>query len=163
MKHLLLFEKYKRYNRLALDYANKYYSDETGDAPYGDYSEILDRLNTFCTTKFPYGLKNMPKKVILYRLLNVESVEDINKEELGESYVGDKKMFEDEDFLESFLHRYGEETKKWFIVTIETGQGNIDISGTLGNRAEYPDEYEIKLINHKNLKILGIEEIEPNT
>lgn len=156
MKYIKLFEKY---NKLALDYANQYYSDETGTSYYGNYEEILNRLNDFCTTNFPYGIKNIPKIINLYRLLNVENIDEINKDELGLSYVGDKKMFDDIDFIESFLLRYGEEMKKWFIVTIETTSDNIDISGTLGNRAEYPDEYEIKLEDDKNLKILNIEEI----
>jgi hypothetical protein len=162
LKYIKLFESFdllnEKYNRMALNYANTYYSDEIGDAPYGDYDEILDRLNDFCTTDFPYGLKNIPTKVVLYRLLNVDDINNINKNELGKSYVGDKKMFEDEDFLESFLFRYGEDMKKWFIVTIETTRNNIDFEHSMGNRAEYPAEFEITIKNDKDLKILNIEE-----
>ena len=149
------------YNQVALDYANKYYKDETESrSAYGHYFDILDRLDEFCTTDFPYGIQNIPNTVKLYRLLNVDSEEAINKEELGTAFVGDKDMYDDDEFVESFLHRYGEETKRWFIVTIETPSSNINMSSTLGNRAEYPDEYEITVESDKNLKIVNIEEIE---
>jgi hypothetical protein len=100
------------YNDYVLDFVNTYYSDETGDMPYGDYDEILNRVNNFYNTDFPYGLNNLPEEVILYRLLNVDGIDDINKQELGKSYVGDKEMFKNEDFLESFLFRYGEKMKE---------------------------------------------------
>lgn len=131
-----------------------------GDSPYGDYKEILNRVDKFTKTKFPHGLKNIPEKIILYRLLNVADEEDINKNKLGKSYVGDKSMYEDIDFLESFLFRYGEEQKKWFIVTVETSKDNINIGQTLGIIAEYPDEIEFTIINDENLKILNIEEFD---
>ena len=150
------------YNQVALDYANKYYKDETESrSAYGHYFDILDRLDEFCTTDFPYGIQNIPNTIKLYRLLNVDSEEAINKEELGKHFVGDKDMFDDYDFVESFLHRYGEETKRWFIVTIETTKDNLDIGQILGNRAEYPNEHEFTVKDDKNLNIVEIEEKEP--
>lgn len=164
MKYIKIFEEYKDeadYNEIALDYTDRYYRDAPSDGAYGDYYEVLDRLNDFCNTDFPYGIKNIPDTITLYRLLNVENIDKINKTKLGKHFVGDKKMFEDEDFLDSFLHRYGEETKRWFIVSIETKSDNINISSTLGNRAEYPDEYEITIYNDDDLNIIDIEEVEP--
>lgn len=173
MKHLKLFENYNfaqkmyeldedDYNPVALEYANEYYKDETNPrGAYGDYFEILDRLDDFCKTEFPYGIKDIPDTVTLYRLLNVENEESINKDNLGLHYVGDKDMFEDHDFVESFMHRYGEETKKWFIVEVETKKENIDLEQTLGNRAEYPSEFEFTIKDDANLKITDIEEVEP--
>jgi hypothetical protein len=173
MKHLKLFENYNfdqkmheldedDYNPIALEYANRYYKDETNPrGAYGDYFEILDRLHEFCETDFPYGIKNIPETVTLYRLLNVDNEESINKDKLGLHYVGDKDMFDDYDFVESFMHRYGEKTKKWFVVKIETEKENIDLGQTLGNRAEYPNEFEISLKDDNNLKIIEIEEIDP--
>lgn len=167
MKWIKLWENYieskkeSKYYKLALDYINKYYSDEDGRSPYGNYGEILNRVIDFVNTDFPYGLNNIPNPVILYRFLNVDSIKNINKDNLGKYYVGDKEMFNDHDFLESFFYRYGEENKKWFIVTIQTTESNIDIYDSLGNRAEYPDEYQISIKDDRNLKILNIEEIEP--
>lgn len=165
MKYIKVYETFKfhtneLYDETALDFVNKYYSDETGESYYGDYNEILNRVNDFVTTDFPQGLNNIPDRVVLYRLLNVNDITNINKSELGKSYVGDKEMFDDIDFLESFLFRYGEKIKKWFIVTIETDRSNIDLEGSMGNRAEYPDEFEIVLKNDINLKIIDIQEID---
>ncbi len=149
------------YNETALAYANKYYRDSPKDGAYGDFYEVLERLDEFCTTDFPYGIQNIPETVILYRLLNIENEKAINKDELGTAFVGDKDMYDDYDFVESFMHRYGEEQKRWFIITVETSKDNINMSSTLGNRAEYPAEHEITLTNDKNLKILNIEEVDP--
>jgi hypothetical protein len=164
MKHLKLYEQYnKKYNETALEFVNKWYSDETNpNGPYGDYSEILNRVNDFCTNDIPYGINNLPDTVTLYRLLNVDNIDDINKNALGKYYVGSKSMFKDEAFLDSFFYRYGEEVKKWFIVTIQTSKDNIDIHDSLANRAEYPDEYQITIKDDSlsSIKIIDIEETE---
>lgn len=161
MGYIKYFENFKKYNSLALKIANKYYKNETGKNGYGDYQEILDRLNDFCNMNFPEGLHNIPENIRLFRLLNVENENEINKEKLGYSFVAEKLWFEDYDFLDSILYRYGEKIKRWFIVEIETNKNNLDIVGTLCNRAEYPDEYEFKILNDNNLKIINIEEVEP--
>lgn len=151
------------YNQIALDYANKYYKDEVDSkGPYGNYFDILDRLNDFCNEDFPNGLNNIPYNIELYRFLNVESESDINKESIGKHFVADKDLFEDYDFVESFLYRYisRDELKKCFIVTIETTSDNLDIDQILGNRAEYPSEFEFTLKNDKNIKIIDISETE---
>lgn len=141
----------------AKEYSDKYYKDDK----FFNYDEILHRLNNFYDTDFPYGLKNIPNKLILYRLLNVDSINDINKKELGRSYVGDKDMFDDEDFLYSASILSGNDPiKTWYIVTIETTPDNLDIDTMLGNRAEYPTEYEFTLKSSVNLKIIDIEEFD---
>ena len=150
------------YTFVAKNLVDRYYNDETGDMPYGNYSEIKKRVIKFANTPFPDGLKNMPSKPILYRLLNVSSKADINTKNLGKSYVGNKDMYDDPDFLESFLYRYGEEQKKWFIIKIETALNNIDIEHSMSIVAEYPDEIEFTLIDDRNLKILDIEEYKRN-
>ncbi len=45
--------------KMAKDYAKKYY---WGD-PFFNYEDIKKRLIEFAQTEFPYGLKNIPKKL----------------------------------------------------------------------------------------------------
>lgn len=140
------------------DYINKYYLDGAGHLGYED---IRDRVIEFLNTDFPYGLQNIPEPLILYRLLNVKSQKDIKKDKLGKHYVGDKEMFDDEDFLDSASILNGnDKIENWYIVTIETNKDNLDIDSMLGNRAEYPTEFEFTIKDDKNIKIIGIEQID---
>ena len=138
-----------------------YYPDGTLNQGLYTYSEIKNRVRRFCRSKFPRGLKDIPNPLKLYRLLNVGSQDDINKNNLGNHFVGDKKMFYDEHFLDSASILNGnDEIKKFFLVTIETTSHNLDIDQILGNRAEYPLEYEFTLKDDTNLKIVNVEELD---
>jgi len=138
-----------------------YYPDGTSNQGLYTYSEIKNRVKRFCRTNFPKGLKNIPTPLKLYRLLNVENEKDINRGNLGNHFVGNKRMFYDEEFLESASILHGNDPiKKFYLVTVETTADNLDIDQILGNRAEYPLEYEFTLIDDTNLKIINIEELD---
>jgi hypothetical protein len=146
--------------RMAKEYAMDVYNGE--DYAGMDYDEIEERLIDFARNEFPYGLQKIPKKLILYRIINVKSEKDINKINLGKHYVGDKDMILDSEFLFSASLLSGDPIHRWFIITIKTTPDNLDYRDMLGNRAEYPLEYEYSLLNDKDLEILNIEEIDPN-
>jgi len=157
MRYLKTFENF-------VDIALKYASDVYQGEPWGhlDYDDIEDRLESFGKDDFPYGLNNIPNPLFLYRLLNVDDKKDINLKVLGKHWVGDKDMLEDQDFLYSSSILGGNDPiKKWFIITVETSPDNLDIEQMLGNRAEYPEEYEFTLKDDKDLKVINIEEIDP--
>ena len=138
-----------------------YYPDGTMNQGLYTYDEIKKRIKKFCRINFPKGLNNIPNPLTLYRLLNVDSEDIINKNNLGNHFVGDKKLFYDEEFLISASILHGNDPiKKFFLVTIETTRDNLDIDQMLGNRAEYPLEYEFTLKDDSNLKILNIEELD---
>ena len=159
MVTMIYLEKYLLFKEnIGNDYAEQYYLD--GLQGLYTYDDIDERLEEFVDADFPYGLNNIPEPLILYRLLNVDSIEDINKNKLGVHFVGDKDMFDDEDFLYSASILSGnDEIKNWYLVSIETNEDNLDIDATLGNRAEYPYEYEFTIKNDNNLKIIDIQEI----
>lgn len=141
----------------AKDYAIDVYQGK--DYGYLKYNDIEDRLISFAKDDFPYGLQNIPNPLYLYRLIIARKESEINKDILGLHYVGDKDMLYDFDFLTS--SSIIDETKyndKWFIVTIKTTPNNLNIDNMLGNRAEYPTEYEYTLLDDKNLEIVNIEE-----
>lgn len=153
----ILERKDNYYIEFAQDFLDRVYKGE----PWGhhSYEDIEDRVLDFAKSDFPYGLQNIPNPLILYRMLNVSSVDDINRSALGKHYVGDKSMFDDEEFLYSASILGGnKKVERLLIVTVETTPDNLDIEDMLGIRAEYPEEYEYTLKNDNDLKILDIEE-----
>ena len=90
----------------------------------------------------------------LYRILSVNNIDEINQRNLGKSYVGTKKLFNEEFFESIGIQR----NKQMFVVTIETDLKNIDLYETINSKMEYPEEYEYSLKNWENLKIINIEE-----
>ena len=110
-------------------------------------------------------LKNLIRNNIIkaYRLLNVDNINDIDKNNLGKHFTTDKENTTSDDFLEKigvidFQGNY--EYEKFFIITVETNVNNIDWYKTFDNRINYYGEDEINFISDKNLKIINIEEIE---
>jgi len=98
-----------------------------------------------------------------YRLLNVDDINDIDKNNLGKHFTTDKENTTSTDFLEKigvidFEGNYDYE--KFFVVEVETNINNVDWYQTFDNRINYYGEDEINFINDKDLKIINIEEIE---
>lgn len=98
-----------------------------------------------------------------YRLLNVDDINDIDKNNLGKHFTTDKQNVTSDDFLEKigvidFQGNYNYE--KFFVVEVETNINNVDWYKTFDNRINYYGEDEINFINDKDLKIINIEGIE---
>ena len=110
-------------------------------------------------------LKNLIRNntIKAYRLLNVDDINDIDKNNLGKHFTTDKENTTSDDFLEKigvidFEGNYN--YKKFFVVEVETNINNIDWYKTFNNRINYYGEDEINFINDKELKIINIEEID---
>lgn len=102
-------------------------------------------------------------KIIGYRVLNVDSVKDININNLGVHFTTDKENTKSDDFLEKIGiidYEGNYEYDKFFVVTVETNISNVDWYKTFDNRINYYGEAEINFINGDQLKILNIEEVE---
>lgn len=97
---------------------------------------------------------NLPETVKLFRILSVDNVDDINKDELGSHYSTSKK---DLVSSHSYVSEFGE---KKYLVSVESPKKLIDIQSTLENRILYPNEQEITLKNKgKGVKILSIKKL----
>jgi hypothetical protein len=99
-------------------------------------------------------IKELPEELKLYRILSVDSKDDINKEELGSHYSTDRK-----NLLSS--HNYvtgsGEE---YYLVTVKAKKSMVDVMETLENNILYPNEKEITLKNKgKGVEIISTKKI----
>ena len=97
---------------------------------------------------------NLPETIKLFRILSVDDVNDINKDELGSHYSTSKK---DLMSSHSYVSEFGENK---YLVSVEVPKKLIDVQSTLENRILYPNELEITLKNKgKGAKILNIKKI----
>ena len=99
-------------------------------------------------------IENLPETIKLFRILSVDDVKNINKDELGSHYSISKNSLTSSH---SYVPEFGE---KKYLVSVESPKKLIDIQSTLENRILYPNENEITLKNKgKGVKILNIKEL----
>ncbi len=99
-------------------------------------------------------VKELPEELKLYRILSVDSKDDINQEELGSHYSTDKKnLLSSHDYVTGS----GEE---YYLVTVKAKKSMVDVMETLENNILYPNEKEITLKKKgKGVEITSIKKI----
>jgi hypothetical protein len=140
------------------EYAKQFVLDEY----YTDFEqeEALENVYNFIDSDFPYGLQNLPNKVLLYRILDV-NVKDLKPNNIGQHFVGDKNLLFNSDFLNSieFIdktelpHKIKE---NGIIVTVEVNKDDIDLYETIRTKGNYLSEFEytVRSLNYiiKNIE-----------
>jgi hypothetical protein len=104
-------------------------------------------------------LNNLPDEVILYRVVFLDSLSDLNKVKPGTHYVLDEKSLLRNHYLMDIVssHSQGENA---YLITIKVSKDKIDISTTIDNNLRYPNEEEISLKNKgSGAKIIKIKKI----
>ena len=99
-------------------------------------------------------VKELPEELKLYRILSVDSKDDINKEEIGSHYSTDRKnLLSSHDYVTGS----GEE---YYLVTVKVKKSMVDVMETLENNILYPNEKEITLKNKgKGVEIISTKKI----
>jgi hypothetical protein len=142
------------------EYAKQFVLDEY----YTDFEqeEALENIYKFIDNDFPNGLQNLPNKVLLYRILDI-NVKDLNPNKIGQHFVGDKNLLFNSDFLNSIefidkteLPHKIKETG--IIVTVEVDKDDIDLYETIRTKGNYLSEFEYT-IRSSNYIIKNIEKV----
>jgi hypothetical protein len=99
-------------------------------------------------------VKELPEELKLYRILSVDSKDDINQEELGSHYSTDRKnLLSSHDYVTGSGEDY-------YLVTVKAKKSMVDVMETLENNILYPNEKEITLKNKgKGVEITSIKKI----
>jgi len=99
-------------------------------------------------------VRELPEELKLYRILSVDSKDDINKDELGSHYSTDRKnLLSSHDYVTGS----GEE---YYLVTVKVKKSMVDVMETLENNILYPNEKEITLKKKgKGVEIISIKKI----
>lgn len=150
MKNIKTYEEYNEKNlkEFALNYAKEWYFNKE------DLDKSINNINDFFNLSFPYGIKNLPKTVTLYRIFGIPNDDyKIDYDNFGYSYISDPTIIND-DFLLSIGFN-DDEINSYDFITIEinTPSDNIDMKSTIKNRIQRPDEQEFTIKNSKNIEI----------
>jgi hypothetical protein len=177
MKHIKVFENYINKYKAFLDkkglVIDKYedifkydattYVKHLGYEGFNEEEDGVEFLTRFLNEDFPYGLRNIPDKVTLYRLLALNDVKDIDVDDFGTHYVADKNLI-DSDFINTIgledvvgMLDMDYENTKLYIVTVELDKNQIDFIHTIHNRLLYPTENEFTTIKSPKIVIKNIE------
>lgn len=108
-------------------------------------------------------LDDLPEEVILYRIIFLDSMSDLNKVKPGTHYVLNKESLLRNHYLIDIVssHSMGE---KPYLITVKVNRSKIDIPLTIDNNLRYPNEEEISLKNKgSGTKIVNIKEIKKGT
>jgi hypothetical protein len=129
---------------------------------FNNSEEAEEEIENLINMDFPYGFKNIPNEVILYRVLLLKDGESVNEENVGEHFISESNLI-DIGFLEKIgvLDNWSEDARLW-LLTCQTSRDNINIERTIGNRLIYPREYEFTLYNNSKIKIIDKKELKRN-
>lgn len=99
-------------------------------------------------------VKNLPETIKLYRIIAVDSKEDINTDELGSHYSTSKKGLIDSH---TYVTGSGDE---YYMVSVKAPKRLVNTKETILNRILYPNEQEITLKNKgRGVEITSIKKI----
>lgn len=137
------------------DMIKKLINDLNQDELFYDEDEMFDRIKDVVEE-----YKKFPDPVILYRIVNAKSQEDINLDEVGEHWIADEHQIFDGDFLLSIGWENWPQEDKIFLIAAKVPHSNIDVLQTLVQNISFPNEREINLKNKgRGIKIISITEV----
>jgi hypothetical protein len=102
-------------------------------------------------------LSSLQKKIILYRIIFLNDLTDLNRSLVGSHYSLDKENLINSMQSNGFFSQLGEIP---YLLTVEVDKELIDLDSTVSNNILYPNEEEITIKNKgKNVKIINVERI----
>lgn len=158
MNNLISFESYQGSNEII----TKQYIKEVAKNNYvhGNYQRSVDytheRINDIL------NVFENKDEITLYRTLKLESLDDLNKENLGNHFRMDESV--NDDFYQSIGIEDiediedGEEYRLYNFTVIAT-KYDIDIDSTILASLQYPTEDEITLKPNHEAKIIKVEDL----
>lgn len=130
-----------------------------GEAGFNDIEErnewLLDRVNSI----YPWGYKNIPNKLKLYRIVKLDNPKQLNMNKVGKHYVNDKDLLTDDEFIQS-IGLSTNDKDKFYIIEVEANKNDIDVLTTMVQNILNPQEEEWYL--KSNPKVVGIEKLIKN-
>jgi hypothetical protein len=122
---------------------------------FNNRQDAIDEIDYLLNAEFPSGFKNIPNRVLLYRVLLLEDNESINEYDVGEHFIAEPNLI-DIGFLEKIgvWDSWSDESKLW-LLTCEVDKKNIDFERTIGNRLLYPRENEFTLFDKSKIKMVN--------
>ena len=112
----------------------------------------------FLSKPYPIELGDIPNNPIIYRLVRLKSINDLNKDKLGYSWFSNPKQIEKPEFFEmlDYLKPFKNDDGAVYLIKGKTTKDNIDMRRTLWQRSTQWWENEIVVIDDSKIEILSI-------
>ena len=118
-------------------------------------------FESFLSKPYPIELGNIPNKPIIYRLVRLKNITDLNKNNLGNSWFSNPKQIEYPEFFQmlDYLKPFKNKDGNVYMIKGQTDKSNIDMKRTLWERSTQWWENEIVIIDDSKINILSIKEL----
>lgn len=152
-KYVVEFHSINNLNENSVSY-EEYIEKQAKDSELDNEDEEFLQYRIKSTKDLISYIRKQPDTFIVYRVLQLDDNENINKEDLGKHFISHKDLIT-KDFIKSigFLNK-----KKLVLLSVLINKKDINVYRTIQQNLHYPDEKEI-FINSSNLKIVKEEEI----
>lgn len=136
---MLNFEKFLEHNVTITDGEKQELVSQAQG--FNSQEDAEKELNDILNTDYPYGYKNIPDEMTLYRIIFIGDESGINEDELGRHWVMDKDLI-DNDFIKKIRETSDAVGEPHIIKGIFDAKG-VDWKETLHNNMQFPREYEV--------------------
>lgn len=119
----------------------------------------VDDFEQFLNEPYPTGLGNIPKNPIIYRLIKLKNINELNKNNLGKSWFSNPNQLKNPEFFDMLEYLKPGPNNKVFLIKGKTTINNIDLKRTLWERSTQWWENEIVIKDDTNIDILDIKEL----
>jgi hypothetical protein len=117
---------------------------------YGDYDKALSEMYEHIM-----GFEKLDNKGgRLYRLVYVDSVDDINLDDMGKHWTIDYYIIDDLE-ESGWEEKFGNGKKYPFVLTIDTEPHNVSIDGV--DIENCPEEKEVNIVDFKRTTLVSVE------
>lgn len=132
---------------------------------WDDNENLKDAINCavksfkyFLSKPYPIELGNIPDIPIIYRLVRLKDVNNLNRIRLGKSWFSNPNQINNPEFFDmlDYLKPFKTEEGIVYMIKGQTSKDNIDMKRTLWERDTQWWENEILLIDDSNVKILSV-------
>lgn len=125
--------------------------DDAMDCAVSDFKHFL-------SIPYPEELGDIPSKPIIYRLVRLNDINDLDKTNLGNSWFSNPKQTDKPEFfcMLDYLNPVKNDQGEVYVIKGITDAGNIDMRKTLWERSTQWWENEIVIIDDTKVEILDI-------
>lgn len=120
---------------------------------------VVDDFEQFLNEPYPTGLGDIPKNPIIYRLIKLKDINELNKNNLGKSWFSNPNQLKNPEFFDMLEYLKPGPNNKVFLIKGKTTINNIDLKRTLWERSTQWWENEIVIKDDTNIDILDIKEL----
>lgn len=120
----------------------------------------VEDFKNFLSKPYPVELGNFPNNPIIYRIVKLKDIDDLDKINLGHSWFSNPNQYKEDCFFDMLEYiKPGRNNPNIFLLKGRTNVNNVDIRRTLWERSTQWCENEIVIIDDSKIELLSIEKI----